>query len=465
MIDLQLNLRHSLLKFDAQLPVYNWYYPFVGADDVLTEPQKALEQAGKGDVKRRALYVHMPFCDTICTFCPFYRSGYLHRPDQVEHYLEALYKEIAMKAHFPGVKTARTDIIAVGGGTPSILTADQILRFGEVLHRTFDLSALREFTFEVEVKSVTPEKIRAMKEIGVNRISFGSQTFSERYRRLFNLTAPVDQIRRVTAWLTEAFPYTNTDIIYGMAGQSLDDLLEDAEAALSLGTTTVDFYTLNNMSASVKLHRACEEEGLKRLSAATKVSYRMYLDEYLRARGYVPINGYSYTKLTAPLPERPVIVHEPVFEYHDLVYGYGDEEVLGFGVSAFSQIAGYNLYNPPNRESYIKSLLSDGELPVLAYGEMDCPEKGIVYFPYRGTLDKTRIDWDRVPADTKRAFEQAVRAGLIDDREDVCYLTPSGWLNYVNLIYHLMPEHGRRWLSDRIDQRLNEGREEDLIHL
>lgn len=463
MFDLKLNPHHSLLKFDHLLPVFNWYYPFPYEADEAVDPALMLSQVRASDARRRALYFHMPFCDTICTFCPFYRAGYQHHSSQVERYLDAMAREIAWKASYAGIGGSPVDVIAVGGGTPSVLSEDQILNFGALLRTYFDLSRLKEFTFEVEVKSVTPAKIAAMQAIGVNRISFGAQTFDPRYRDLFNLTATVDQVRQVSAWLTEAFPYVNADIIYGMPGQSLDELLSDTEMALQLGTTTVDFYLLNNMAASVKLHRSARDAGLQSLPATTRIAYRLFLDEYLRSRGYAPINGYSYAR--DPGPSRQLLLSTPTFLYHDIVYGYADEEVIGFGSGSFTYLRGVKSYNLPERERYTAAFLEGGEAPVVAFRGGDCPEKGLVYFPYRGSLLKDRIDWDRIPRETAEACRQACDAGLMEDDGGRYVLSKAGWLFYVNLMYFLMPENGRQWLSTRIDQRIKEGREPDVTRL
>ena len=103
----------------------------------------------------------------------------------------------------------RVDAIFVGGGTPSMLNPRQIESLGESIARNFDLHALKEFTFEVEVKSISGDGLHAMRDIGVNRVSFGAQTFSEKYRRLFSLDATCAQIEAAAELLNGFFPYTN----------------------------------------------------------------------------------------------------------------------------------------------------------------------------------------------------------------------------------------------------------------
>ena len=77
---------------------------------------------------------------------------------------------------------------------------------------------------------------------------------------------------------------------------TLDDLLLEADTAISLNTTTIDFYPLNYMSASMRMHRSFKEKGLQHLSPSTRTSYRIFLDEYMQAQGYHAISGYSYSR-------------------------------------------------------------------------------------------------------------------------------------------------------------------------
>src|SRR5262249_11407177 len=155
---------------------------------------------------RRAVYIHIPFCDTICNFCPFQKEKY-QSEDTIDEYVEALIAEMDMKRAFLG--RCKVDAIFIGGGTPSVLTPRQLELLGEALSRNYDLRSLNEFTCEVEVKSVSLEKLQTMRDIGVNRISFGAQTFSDQYRELMALDATRKQIVEAALLLNSIFSYTN----------------------------------------------------------------------------------------------------------------------------------------------------------------------------------------------------------------------------------------------------------------
>lgn len=142
----------DLFPFDMQYPIYNFFYPasgvatdFRGVDEILS--------LANVTVKKRALYIHIPFCDTICSFCPFTR-GRVTDINVIELYVQALINEINIKSKMLDLSRVPINAVFFGGGTPSMMSTEQIHRVGAVLHRNFDLTKIKEFSFEIEVKSL-----------------------------------------------------------------------------------------------------------------------------------------------------------------------------------------------------------------------------------------------------------------------------------------------------------------------
>jgi coproporphyrinogen III oxidase-like Fe-S oxidoreductase len=456
MLDLRINAEHPLIKFNRQLPVFNWHYPFDREEDRTEDRLTPYLSFPKMQVRRRSVYIHIPFCETICNFCPF--SHDMYRPGSgVAEYLRALIGEINLKKDFIG--RCKVDAIFVGGGTPSLLSPGEIELLGEAIHRNFDLEGLKEFTFEVEVKSASQDKLQAMRSIGVNRVSFGAQTFSPKYRALYHLDASQRQITDTAALLNSLFPYTNVDLLYGTAGQSADELRADVEAAIRLQTTTIDVYPINNLTAPRGMHLATARAGLDVLPESTRVQFRILLGRLFQDLGYRPISGYGFA-VAGNARTNPVdpVQHQPNFLYHDMVYGYQDDEIIGYGSSAISQTPGFNMYNFARRKAYIDEVLNNHALPHLTFGPIPAPERGIVSFPYRGVLEKPRVAWDRVPDETWEALQEAIAAELVLDQGDRYVLTEAGLLFYVNLMYYLMPSPGKRCVSDQIERQERSGR-------
>jgi len=456
MLDLQISADHPLIKFNRQLPVFNWHYPFDREEDLIEDRLTPYRAQSKTKARRRSIYIHIPFCETICNFCPF--SHDIHTPGSgVAEYLRALLTEIDLKREFIG--RCKVDAIFVGGGTPSLLSPREIELLGEALHGNFDLRGLREFTFEVEVKSASKDKLQAMRGIGVNRVSFGAQTFSQKYRRLFHLDARQEQITDAAALLNSLFPYTNVDLLYGMAGQSAEELRDDVGAAVKLQTTTIDVYPINNLTAPRGMHLATARAGLDVLPESTRVQFRILLGRLFQDLGYRPISGYGFAAASKERADSSdPVQRQPNFLYHDMVYGYQDDEIIGYGSSAISQTPGFNMYNFVRRKAYISEIMNNRALPHLAFGPIFAPERGIVSFPYRGVLEKARVAWENVPDETLQALQEALAADLIVDQGDRCVLTQAGWLFYVNLMYYFMPSSGKRNVSERIEQQKRSGR-------
>ena len=360
------------------------------------------------------------------------------------------------KTHYIG--RCNVHAIFVGGGTPSLLSPRQIELLGETISRSFDLHELKEFRrSEVEVESASPEKLRAMRDIGVNRISFGAQTLSQEYRALFALDAAREQIVDAAALLNSMFPYTNADLLFGMAGQTLDQLHSDLTAVVSLQTTTIDVYPINNLVASHSMHREIARAGLSYWPATTRLQFRRYIDQFFRDRGYAPTSGYGFALADKTcLDLAGPVQNSPKFLYQDIFYGYHDDEIIPYGSSTHGHIQGFNMYNIPNRQSYINELLDNRALPHSSFGPLAAVERGIVCFPFRGTLEKSRVPWDEVPDETLAALQQALDEKLIVDSGTRYELTEAGLLFYVNLMYYLMPRPGKEWISSQIERLQSE---------
>jgi oxygen-independent coproporphyrinogen-3 oxidase len=464
----------GLLRFDYQLPIYNWFYPLrqrMVEDTVLSEPQEVFNLLDNSKVSRRALYFHIPFCDTICTFCPLVRSRY-HGDAIVEDYTRALIREIELKSRFKPLGEVPVDTIFFGGGTPSILSPDQILRIGKAIRKCYDVRGPREWTFEMEVKSITRDKLAAMREVGTTHARFGLQTFNPLYRKLFNLTATLDQIDEAVGLLKECMPYISFDVLYGMNGQTVEDFVGDVQQSMALGTPTIDFYPINNYVTQRRLHLDYEEHGLEPTSVLTKLSMNIILNELMRAGGYVPHNGHGFAKVPPEeVARRPVVTDLYSYGYHEYVYGYRDEEVIGFGTGGMSSMNRFTTKNMESRDGYIRSLLEKDtwEMDVYEHSPRSDASRGvIVHLPYHGSLDKSRIDWDQVYPDTLRALSELVEADLIKDVGDRYKITQLGWYWYVNLMYYLHPEEDRD-LLDRFmaGQRAQPGRkvEQSVIEI
>lgn len=185
------------------------------------------------------VYLHIPFCRSRCSYCDFATDVY-KRAEIVESYVDALVKEIE---NFPSRQSA--DTIYFGGGTPSLLTPEQLEKILDAVHRKFSISETAEITMEMNPATVTPETLKAYKSAGVNRASFGAQTFDDaELKRLGRKHTAADV--RETIELLRAADFTNIsfDLIANLPRQTLQDWKRNLDEALKLQPEHLSLYLL-----------------------------------------------------------------------------------------------------------------------------------------------------------------------------------------------------------------------------
>lgn len=462
-----MNLLHnqSLIKFDRQFPVYNFFFPNQTAN-LSVKPLSHVLQSVVGRTRSRALYFHIPFCDTICNFCPFTRGKYSSRT-AIDSYFADLLTEIRLKSDVVDLKSTPVQAIFFGGGTPSLLDASQILQIGELIKHTFDLSQLREFSFEIEVKSLTRERADAMQAIGVTHPRFGLQTFNANWRNMFDLTASLQQIYAATELLKERFPFQTFDILYGMNGQSEDEVIDDLQAAVAMQTTNVDIYPIDNVMTQVGLHGKLSQAKLSPTSAMRKFSMGVLVDQFMRHAGFMPHNGHGYVR-TAPTAD--IVSDAYSFVYHEHVYGYHDFDLLGFGTNAISSTLGHVITNSHNKNVYHQQLAS-GAIPCTITEHelsLDYVRPLVLRLGYHGCVEKGKIHWDRVHPEVLVKLDHLKREALIEEDDLTLRLTKLGWYWYVNIMYYLMPKSEQIAINSFVVRKLKEpGRrfeKEELVY-
>jgi len=187
------------------------------------------------------LYVHVPFCRAICTYCAFAKEEYAF--PRAELWLSGLEREIALRARDWGLP--RVDTVFVGGGTPSALTVGQWERFGALLGGGFAFEPGCEFTSEANPESFTPEVALAMRAAGVNRVSLGAQSFDPRELQVLGRLHGVAEVERAVRTAREAgFDNLNLDLMYGLPEADGATFARTLDAVLALGPDHLSAYCL-----------------------------------------------------------------------------------------------------------------------------------------------------------------------------------------------------------------------------
>ncbi len=191
------------------------------------------------DASGPGLYVHVPFCAARCDYCDF-ASGALSSA-AVARYLDAIEREIAMRA--PGARGVTFRSIFFGGGTPSALATRHFVRLADALRGAFDVAPDAEITLEVNPESAKDERLAAWRAAGVNRLSFGVQSFHDdelaSLGRLHDGRQAADAFRRAR---THGYPRLSLDLMFGFPGHAVARWQETLDRALALGPAHLSAY-------------------------------------------------------------------------------------------------------------------------------------------------------------------------------------------------------------------------------
>jgi oxygen-independent coproporphyrinogen-3 oxidase len=280
------------------------------------------------------LYVHVPFCSSICNYCNFNRG--LFDDALKARYVEALLTEISRLSGHRGLPA---DTIYFGGGTPSLLEADEIARIVEACRTSFSIAADPEITLEVNPETASVTHLRACRAAGVNRLSFGVQSFrDEELRRLSRLHGAERACAAFEEARSAGFDNVSLDLMMWLPEQRVDQWLESVDRAIELGPEHLSLYLLElypNAPLKDEMARSAWSQAPDEDAAA------MYTGamERLEASG---LSQYELSNVARPGREAR----------HNLKY-WTDGAWLGFGCGAHSTFDGTRWKNCSETDQYV----------------------------------------------------------------------------------------------------------------
>ena len=287
------------------------------------------------------LYVHIPFCSAICNYCNFNRG--LFDAAQKERYVGALLAEIRARAD-----GSPADTVFFGGGTPSLLEPSEIAAVIEECRQAFALSGDAEITLEANPETVTPERLAGFRSAGINRISFGVQSFrDEELQRLSRLHSAARASEAFAMARGAGFDNISLDLMMWLPQQTVAHWLESIDALIALGPEHASMYLLE-LYPNAPLRDAMARS--KWSLAPDDDAADMYLSglERMDAAGY---EQYEISNVARPGRA----------SRHNLKY-WVDGEWLGFGCGAHSTRHGVRWKNLASTEEYISAATAGGQL-------------------------------------------------------------------------------------------------------
>lgn len=273
------------------------------------------------------IYIHIPFCNHICTYCDFPKM--LYDKKFCQKYLKILAEEIKERYQNEEVIS-----IYIGGGTPTSLGEDE-LKYLLEMTKIFKKEKLKEFTIESNIESLTNEKIKLLKEYGVNRLSLGVQSFQEKNLKILGRHHTTKMVKeKVEALKKTGINNISIDYIYGIK-ENLEEVEEDINTFLSLDIPHISCYSLiieKNTILSLKNQKYIDEEK----------EYQMYkkINQLLEKNHYHQYEISNYSK-----PSYPSI--------HNLNY-WNNGIYYGFGLGAVSYLNDIRISNTKNFSKYLK---------------------------------------------------------------------------------------------------------------
>ena len=328
------------------------------------------------------LYLHIPFCRKRCKFCYFrvYTDVAAH---DVERYSQALGREAELAAAQPAVAGRTLKYVYFGGGTPSFLSVKQLERLVERVHKSFGWDAAEEVTFECEPGTLSEAKVRALKDLGMTRISLGVENFDDAILEANGRAHLSAEIERAWGWIKAAgFPNTNVDLIAGMVGETDDSWRRTIEKTLTLEPDSLTIYQMELPPNTVFVHDAKETGSATAVADwPTKRRWVNEAFELFLAHGYAISSGYT-------LVRDPARVH---FRYRDMLWEGSD--LVALGVASFGHLSGVHYQNATHWDDYLGAVEA-GRLPI-ARGLVPSPRelllREVVLGLKRGSLDARRL--------------------------------------------------------------------------
>ncbi len=294
-----------------------------------------------------AVYIHIPFCAQRCSYCDF--NTYAGLDNLIPAYVQAVCQEIEMVGQsLPSSYSKKFHTVYFGGGTPSLLSPEDIQKILIALERNLGFDENVEISLEANPGTLSLEKMKAYVDIGINRLSLGFQSANEHELRLLGRIHTLDDVLKSVEFARLAgLRNLNLDLIYGLPGQSLAEWRHTLQVALSLDVEHLSLYSLTI------------EEGTS-LNAQILQGQLPYPDSdfaadcYELARERLASCGYLHYEISNWAKKRSG--EEIYFCRHNLQY-WKNREYFGFGAGAHGFVNGFRLVNALHPSTYIEKMI------------------------------------------------------------------------------------------------------------
>tara|TARA_R110000868_G_scaffold200332_2_gene447673 strand:- start:109 stop:1236 length:1128 start_codon:yes stop_codon:yes gene_type:complete len=289
------------------------------------------------------IYIHIPFCKQACHYCDFHFSTSLKKKDDL---VQALVKELELRKD--ELKNQTVETIYFGGGTPSLLTNEELRLLIDTVYTHFKVIENPEITLEANPDDLTPKRLNELKNTRINRLSIGIQSFFERDLKLMNRAHNVKEAKNCLKEATTHFDNISVDLIYGIPNLSNDHWIKNIETALSYNIPHISSYALT-VEPKTALATFIKKGIIKNVDDDLAQEQFHILIDKLETAGF---EHYELSNFGKP----------NFFSKNNSAYWQG-KPYLGIGPSAHSFNGNQRGWNVRNNSKYIKSI-QNNELPI-----------------------------------------------------------------------------------------------------
>jgi oxygen-independent coproporphyrinogen-3 oxidase len=437
----------TLKKYDVSGPRYTSYPTADRFVEAFTQEayMLALEQRREiAATQPLSIYVHIPFCESLCFFCACNKIVTKHHERSAE-YLRYLNREIDLHIEHLGAGQTISQL-HLGGGSPTFFSDEELAELMSMLKRNFVFAPGGEYSIEVDPRTVNEQRLKHLADLGFNRLSFGVQDFDPEVQKAVHRIQPVEQVfSLVDAARRYRFESINVDLIYGLPMQTPESFKRTLAQVVELRPNRIALYGYAHLPERFKPQRRISEYELP--AAADKITM---LGSALKAfidAGYVYVGMDHFA-----LPDDDLAIAKRQGRLHRNFQGYStqpDCDLISLGVSAIGRVGATYSQNAKTIEEYYDHL-NHGRFPVvrgLALSRDDIVRRAVIMaIMCQGALQYESIelaymlDFKRYFADEMAALKALEKTDMLVLEEDGLQVTDTGWF-FVRAVAMVFDKH------------------------
>lgn len=442
-MDQTLSFNRALVeKYDRPGPRYTSYptapqfHQAFAMDDYRSAAQ---ETNLAGTPKPLSVYIHIPFCKSLCYYCACNKI-ITHKTDRAVEYLDYLKREIQMQAALFD-RSRKLTQLHLGGGTPTYLTSEQLADLMATLRAAFSMddSDNHEFSLEVDPRTVTPAQIHELRKLGFNRLSFGVQDFDEQVQIAVNRIQTEEQTRELVQAARDAsFKSISVDLIYGLPLQTVESFNITLDKIIDIRPDRIAAYSYAHLPDLVRAQKLIRPEDMP--PPERKLELLELTIRRLTEAGYIYIGMDHFS-----LPDDELALARANGTLQRNFQGYSthaDCDLIGLGISSIGKVG--NSYSQNVKElSQYYARLNEGMLPVHRGYKLSVDDRlrrdVIISLMCHGRVDfaaieqRYGIDFMSYFADSLVKLDEHVADGLVQVTDSAVVLLPQGHLMMRNV--------------------------------